>query len=748
MTRTSLWTATLIIAVLLAFTVTHTILAWQTTDSVPWRLNTDHFVLGSMHDKNVQPDLFPRDYLLNNSEAYAYYTPSYMLFIELAARQVDGDFLRALVLLHGPILALYLFTAFLLIRHVSASAIVAVLLALASVRGFYSLKDFWQVVGLETVLARTIALPAVLTASLCFVRALSSQAPAHGSWIATGIFIGLAAIIHPVTGIAFALAVGMTTLLAWKLIPGRRWLNLVLLIGATFVSALPIVVHTLQHSGGEPIADFPAYAEAFNQRVAMFPFDSGFGRIITFSASNQLMIGVLWLPLSLLSLYAMKTNQRSWTVWPYILCQLVYLWLLIDLPNNFLNVVVIVGIFYAWHWWRRDEENELVWLHMISSMIFVSFTLPILLRAVWLQFELASLTTLVSQLPRGARLLTLPVLIIVARLARNLLDRWKAMPATVIWIELVGLMSVVRLEQGFSAFLPLLFLLALRHQQVEWKTSRPVLFSTWLGLSMQLFVSLLIRDGGAVSQMVGMIAGGSVWLWLRYRLSTGVVFLGAIASLAIAAMILAMPVANRLDTVNRDAVIAALDSIKRFSDASTSDYLFMAVAVGAALYLLFHRDKILDVPKLAPWMLTPLLIAMGLQVLEAAQIINLTPETTSEPTEAYVLGNWARENTDPDALFFTQGMSSAEFRFWSQRSITMSHKDLGVFVALSQQNELAALTDRWARFVSLQGNELVKQAEAIGASYITVPATKEPLSLPMVYRTPNTIVYSLDDDQY
>lgn len=178
---------------------------------------------------------------------------------------------------------------------------------------------------------------------------------------------------------------------------------------------------------------------------------------------------------------------------------MLYVWLLVDQPANHLNIVSLIGIYYAWRWWRRAEEEEIVWLHLIGSIVFVSFTFPVLLRALWLQFELTPLTTLLSQLPRGARFLTFPVLIIAARLARDLLSRWKTMPATVIWIELVGLMSVIRLEQGLLSFLPLLLLLALRFQQVTWQTSHPFLFAAWLGMTVQISVVLLVGDGGLVA---------------------------------------------------------------------------------------------------------------------------------------------------------------------------------------------------------------------------------------------------------
>lgn len=169
--------------------------------------------------------------------------------------------------------------------------------------------------------------------------------------------------------------------------------------------------------------------------------------------------------------------------------------------------------------------------------------------------------------------------------------------------------------------------------------------------------------------------------------------------------------------------------------------------LGAGLYLMFRNDRGLNSQDLTPWLLVPVLIAISLQCLEAIQGIERTSDAVTTPPEAYILGEWARENTDQDALFFPQGVEGAEFRFWSRRSITMSHKDLGVFVAFSRQSELATLTNRWLHLVSVRGDALVEQARAMTADFIITLATDKPLALPIAFQTPSTIVYSVAADQ-
>lgn len=140
------------------------------------------------------------------------------------------------------------------------------------------------------------------------------------------------------------------------------------------------------------------------------------------------------------------------------------------------------------------------------------------------------------------------------------------------------------------------------------------------------------------------------------------------------------------------------------------------------------------------YLLVPVLILVALQLLEVADRTNWLTDRNPAPAPAYVVGQWAKQNTEPDALLFNSGVEGADLRFWSQRNIIMSFKDLGAFVALSQPEQLAALLARWHRLNELEGDDLIREAEAVNADYI-VMTEGQPLSLPVVFRDSGVVVY-------
>jgi hypothetical protein len=726
----------LMFGILLAFVLAQAVSTWHDAVSHPWaNLNTDQHVLGSVYEKITNPDSLQRDYIFQNEKSYAYYTPSFMLLVENIARLTNRSYLKSLAILQGPILALYLVAAYLLFQQVSGSSLVGTILAFLSINGYSVLKDFWSVVGLENMLARTIALPVVMVASLTFFRILLFPGQSQRwLWAITGLLIGLTANLHPPTGITFALAIGFTTLLGWKRLTGNKLRNLSLLVGCTVVAGMPIILHALQNTRGSEIPDFQAFANAYIDRVSMFPFRlPAYGRIASLEPTYQLAVGFFWLPLTLVSLFAMKPNLRSWTVWPFILVQVVYFWLIIarysDLHSNAIAVIII---FYVWHWRRKDEERELVWLYFLASIIFVSYFLAVALRACWLYFEMDALTTLVSQLPRGARLLTLPVLLIGAKLSGDLFNRWKKLPSKgLIWIEFLAIISLAVFEKPSGVHILLAGLFSQRNRLPEWRLTQPAVFAAWSGFSAFAAAWLILGDHLLALALVGITVGVGIWLSSHYSLTAWSIRLGGVSAVVFILLILVSPFSGTLDVV-KEIII------------STTPSLVAVVIVGTGLFLLFGRLDNRAGRQLAGYILVPLLMVTGLQLSDATGVEDLANHKEPGPSPEFLVGSWARHNTPPDALFFTSDLDGSAFRFWAQRSIVMSYKDLGVFVAFSRPSELIALTERWQRLVQLSGDGIISDPEVAGTDYVIIRSDDEHLSLPVVYSDEYTIVYLVD----
>lgn len=733
----------LLVSLFSLFILAHAFNTWhQATDHAWAHLNTDQLVIGSMYDKRQNPELFERDYVLQDTRSFSYYTPSFLFLVEQAANLVEGDFLKALALLQGPILVLYLPTIALLLWQVTGSSIISIFFTLLSVLSLHVFKDYWDVVGLSTMLARTVALPSLVLATFLFYRAiLKPERSSKGLWISAGALIGVTANLNPPSGISFALIIGVAALIYWQRLKTFTLFNIVLLTVSAGITGLPIISHALQSGSGHEIIDFPAFASAFAERVAMVPFPSAvYGRIAGIQPDHQVLIGILWLPMTLVTRLAMKNNQRSWTVLPFFTVQFLYIWLLIArFENAYAGIILMAATFFVWRWWERDEQRELLWLELAASIIFVSYCLPALLRPIWLTLELDSLTVLLSQLPRGARFIILPLLLIGARFTKLLMDRWTSLPRVQVWVEFLAVLSLVTFSHPLTFHLPLALLILLRRHLSAWRTEQPVLFAAWAGLTVQIAVSLVIGDVPLVPSVLGILTALWAWLAQEFKLSTLKAALGALGSAILTLAVLTSQLLNsEINTFAKDSIHALLDASAQLFALESSFYLLVATVVGVAVYLSAARNN--TRARVDQYLLVPVLILVALQLLEVADRTNWITDRNPAPAPAYVVGQWAKQNTEPDALLFNSGVEGADLRFWSQRNIIMSFKDLGAFVALSQPEQLAALLARWHRLNELEGDDLIREAEAVNADYI-VMTEGQPLSLPVVFRDSGVVVY-------
>jgi hypothetical protein len=109
-----------------------------------------------------------------------------------------------------------------------------------------------------------------------------------------------------------------------------------------------------------------------------------------------------------------RANQRSRVTLVFVGIQILFIWLLLDDLNLLTGLLLVV--FVVRQWWIKDEKFEILLAEISAAVIAVSILLSLLLKGLWLELELWQLTTVVAELPRGARLLMVPVCLLMARL--------------------------------------------------------------------------------------------------------------------------------------------------------------------------------------------------------------------------------------------------------------------------------------------------------------------------------------------
>ncbi|MBN2305379.1 MAG: hypothetical protein JXQ72_12915 [Anaerolineae bacterium] len=731
--------------ILAALVIVASIDTWRAATDSPWSsLNSDQYAIGAMYFKKADDSLFQRDPVYAFEDSYASYTPSFLFLIEqIGDTLTEGNFIKASALLQGPVLATFVIAAYLLFWQVSQSAVASVVLTLVAANGMKSLKTFWDAIGLSAMLPRAVALPFIVLAAYTFIRATNSTQRVRWWWAATGLLTGLVANLHPPSGMILALTLGCTGLFQFR---QRRkherrahFINLLLLAGGVILAGIPVVFSI----GGDvaaadiPVTDFSAYVDRLQVRLSMFPFRTHMGRITSLTPDQQIMIGLVWFPLTLYAWVMMKPRRYPWTVLPFIFVQIAYMWLL-TVP---LGVILAIGVFYAWRWRVRDLERELIWMELTAAIIFTAYFLPVALRAIWLHFELAALTSPIIQLPRGTKLFALVAAVVGARLLALLLARWRDLPRAQVWIELLGVLAIVLFKEPETFHIPLVLLYLLRDRPAVWRRDQPLVFAAWVALSTQIAFALLVDNVSSVSVLIGAAQGLWAWITLRIRVPRAVLVGGGIL---LAGIVLALASTLSFGGDTDSALDALADGLR----PGANPYILYAGVAALILFLVWDKHEAPErwqETRLLGYLGAALLVLFGLQLLETTGITNALDDKVP-PSAPYTLGTWAKTHTDTDALFLYRDLvkssDSAEFRLWSQRATWTAFKDLD-FHALIRPGTFVDEYERWLRLMSLDDAGLVDEAARSGLDYIVHPLDDDPLPLPLVYRddATNTGVY-------
>ncbi len=735
----------LIAAVFGLVVLLNSLATWHESDT-PWDyFHNDHLNISSMYYARTIPDHSARDYFFNDQRYFTFYTPSFLLFVGLAD-SVIHDYFRSVALLQGPVLAGYLIAAYALFWQVSHSRAITITFALFSIIGINAIIDLWRVNGAYLMLPRTLALPGVVAATFLLLRFLNSHSDprlmngrAWWHWLLLGLLIGATTNLHPTTGIAFAITVGLTALAGWRRYHQPTISYLVILVIGVLVTSLPIIVNVVGGAGlrfERSPEDFRTFSAAFNQRVFMLPNPAHHLR--AFSGEQQYLIGYLWLPLTLIPWMLIKTNRRSWTTLVFVAVQIAYSWLLINNIDKLVDVlmVVVAGAFFLWRWWSREEDQELVYYELIAAIVGVSFSMVFFLRTIWETFEIWSLTTIVAELLRGGRLLTIPFYLIGARLAfhtARATDR-----SEVRWLVAMAVLSVLVPLSPWHVVL--LALLVFRDRLDEWRQRGLPYKAAYAGgitaVSVFMICQVVARqDPTSLALFVGLLVAAAYYGLSRLPLHERTIRAGIILSAAVILVVLTL-----LDVV----------SPTRFMNDSpwyvqtlrgTPDFItfLLGGVVGLSLWLIFKPYLPHRFTPPFYWVCTSLIVVMLVQSVGFFRY-TLRPNT-QEPPAIVQAGLWAKENTPVNALFYDTFDNGSNFRPWAQRSITNGWTELGL-VGYSQPLELAPLTERYERILAHSQNaeDVLMMADELGADYI-IRDRRSPLNLPLVYSNDELSIY-------
>ena len=740
---------------------------WHQADS-PWlHTDSDHQNLAPMYYKLSDPTLFSRDYIFRDDRYFRFYTPSFLTLVRIAST-ISGDYFHSVALLQAPILATYLIAAYALFWQVSRSRTVALVFSLFSIVGVSVIIDFWRVNGLGSMLPRTVALPLILLATFLLVRYLNPNlddqhftGQAWWRWLVLGLVIGGAANLHPTTGISLALVAVIVSLAARRRMKRPGWLHLLMLVIGTFIAAAPIVLNVFNGSNTSPAsADFERFVSAFQARISMIPYSGS--RLEGFTQESLYLLGFLWLLLTSVTWFLANPNRRSWAAMLFVSVQLAYVWLLVKNLDESLDVLMIVlaGGFFVWRWWVRDERGEMLWYEMIAAIVSVSFVLPLLLRIVWLNLEIWSLTTLVAELPRGARLLTIPFYLIGARFAFHLAQQ--GLRRDVLWLIFLVALSVLVWPSVWH--LALLALLVFHERLLGWRETGVAYAAIYAGIitavSVYMIYQIITRtDASLVAVVAGVYVTAAMLVLMRLHVSRT-----AMAALILLGAGLALGVLTAFNVIA--PIHFANDSPwYTFALRGSPDFVtfLLASATGLGLWMVFRQHSLqtplpegeggntrgglltkvgdrLGRVDLFGWLVVALLGVMSIQTLGMVRF-SLRP-TDPDMTPALVqAAQWAEANTDLNALFFDTVGDGSAFRLWSLRSVTHGWKEMGL-VGYSQPLDLAPMLARYRHIVTAleTSDDVIGMAGELDADYI-VRSADAPLDLPEAYRNDEVVIY-------
>ena len=336
------------------------ILATWTIDSFlhPRIENSDLNNVAVMVAKDLNPNLFPTDFTFAEQSFYQAYTPVYRWAVALLW-QWAGTFEAGLVWLVPVALALFVGGMFLLLYKVVGNPWLALGLTVASAHYHEMMgAEVWGVGGSTQIMARAMFMAVVPYLALWFLYTIRKV-----SFFTVGILgllIGLAANLHPGSGMHLAVLLASSLLLTYGF---RRewwqiWAMMPLMVVTTMVGALPILRAFTANVGGEggSPAPFGVFRQAINDRYQVYFYPrvfEGYGLELARPTLDVLVWLYLIVALVMLSLYLWgcfhSQSTAPWWRWAWLFGGLVtvgYAHLIALFEMRFLFALVGLYVIY------------------------------------------------------------------------------------------------------------------------------------------------------------------------------------------------------------------------------------------------------------------------------------------------------------------------------------------------------------------------------------------------------------------
>jgi hypothetical protein len=654
-------------------------------------LTNDQIAIGTALTKDLDPSLFVRDYVYHDLSLWAFYTP-FMLWLAKALWRVLGSYDLAIAALVPLVLAVYVVGMYRLVLAVSGDRLVSLVVALVSTAPRYSIGyEVWGVSGADGIGPRALFWAA---SPYLFWIMFRLRARGWNAGLLVGLTLGVMANLHPVS----ALPAGeVLTVLA--LITAPSWKSALgevvgLGVGA-LLGGLPTVltfVRGLRGVVGLPPISFEEFAQLLRERlVTLFPHKPLRYPLVDVPISPAVQEAAVWMYVLFLVVMAVaawragRSGGETSALWRLlVLGHVPLVFLVTGMPHGGFALVIVLA-FYPLLWWLDDVDKWLVRLLVVVTSL--SWLGSYGFVRLWEATQAWSLTTIMAEHARGARLIYVPLYLILACVSVRLLAReGRGLRG---WSVVIASWATVFVTP--DAPLPLLGVLA-----TVWLAQRDDVrrLSWWPAM----------RDA--------LVTGGLVWP-VVYLISSGR------RPYAIVGLAIGLTAASRW-----------LGARRGWSQTwSTATALVLTAVLGAGIVAPVIAGRVVPLWKAV----APRSHATLWQ--EARDLIDLSA--------------WAGRETPTDALFFfgppTLGIASdAEFRFRARRAITHAWKDIGI-----AYYSRVRLVDFHERYYALEAARheparLAACTRALGTDYVIL-SPRERLELPVAYRNATYTVYRVSD---
>jgi|GEM_PF-4373651 len=650
-----------LVVIFTLFSIVITLFTYRDYTVRPWTMNSDHIQFGNIIHKNIEPDLFPTDFVFNTTRYTDFYTPTFINLLTTLTRITD-DYVLSLALTQLPLIIAYFLAMYFMLWYFTRSHAISIIFTLVSLMGASGFISQWELVGLHWMLPRTYALPVLIMAYTVFLflyhRVDEPRRP-YRYWVLLGAMIGLTANFHPTTGMTLAMAMGTIILMQAIKYGHPNFIRLGLVALFTILFALPTVAHVVGNSEigsldtvEEESVSFQEFAEIFEWRIRAYPFERDYGRGWTAESEElQFLIRFPWLPLTLLTWFIGHANQRSWSKLLFYAIQLVYIYLTVDNISELLLLALLV--YTAYKWWHKQDKALLLLYELCAGILLVTIALPVVFRPIWLHFELYSFTTVVVELARVVKQMHIPLLLMFAMMAFDLWGRWQDLPADRLWARVL--------------FIPAL-------------TVPSSLIVAPIGI-------MLIHIYDRVSQHIQQT-------YTRYAMV-------GVATIAITVwLIQASPIFDKIITVEKH-------------------YTALGVFLLAVLIWLAVRARFTaQTPALLISLMVSSLVIGGLHIYSMVE-----QGFEYNPIDILQVAEWANTETPPDTVFavYIDDLDHHSlFRLYSKRNVYFSEKDLNI-IGYAQPPDIVDAYNRYLeldRWDFTQAVYLDEYFELYGVDYI------------------------------